>query len=194
MEGSPVREGVLCGSRALGVKENFIMRGPAGDGAQTIKAIAERLISIIDQSKPDVIITWGPDGLTGHPRHIMVGGVVTRVFQQQKHLQHKPRKLYYIAYPESFFPEPRQPFGGIADTNGPFGTVTDSFITTKVDGSRYLKQTRESIACFTITQEDNKKWQQSWNDRVPKTLGGTVFLRLAMPVPLGRETSIFEGL
>lgn len=194
VEGSPVREGILCASRALGIKENFIMRGPAGTEAPTTKAIAERLIEIINQTKPDVIITWGPDGLTGHPRHMLVSSVVTRVVQQQAHLKHKPRKLYHIAYPESLFPESKQPFGGIADTDGPFGTVTDSFITTKVDGSRYLKQTRDSIACFTITQEDNKKWQQSWNERVTTTLGGAVYLRLVLPASGRRETDIFKGL
>jgi len=194
VEGSPVREGLLCASRALSIKENFVMRGPAGEGSSTTMAIADRLVEIIDQTRPDVIITWGPDGLTGHPRHILVGSVVTRVFQQQGHLKHRPRKLYYIAYPESRFPASKRPFGGIADVNGPFGTVTDSFITTKVDGSRYLKQTADSIACFTITQEDNAKWQQSWKERVTTTLGGTTFLRLVLPVAMGRETDIFKGL
>ena len=81
--GSAKREQVMCASRALGVRETFVSRNPAGELQQTIAAVAGRLIELIDQTKPDVIITWGPDGVTGHFRHIMVGGVVTRVFQQQ---------------------------------------------------------------------------------------------------------------
>ncbi len=193
VEGSPIRAELLCASRVLGIKESFVMSGPAGEAASTTKAIAERLIEIINQTKPDVIITWGPDGLTGHPRHIMVGNVVTRVFQQRTHLKHKPRKLYYIAYPESLFSETRLPFV-IAGVDGPFGTVNDLFITTKVDSSRYIKQTREAIACFTITLEPNDLWQQKWSERVTTTLGGKVFLRLVLPASGKPETDIFKGL
>ena len=183
-----------CGARALGVKQTFVMRGPAGDNNATARVVAERLIEIINETKPDVVVTWGPDGSTGHGRHILVGNVVTRLFQQQALLKHQPRKLYYVAFPESRFPETRLPFGQIADVDGPFGTVSDAFITTRVDGSRYLKKAREAIACFTTTQENNEVWQRKWSERVATTLGGTVFLRLVMPAKEGRETDIFKGL
>ncbi|MEO6212731.1 MAG: PIG-L family deacetylase [Vicinamibacterales bacterium] len=140
--GSPTREELMCASRALGVKETFVMRARAGDANATArrveraeeKTVAERLIEIINETKPTVIITWGPDGLTGHPLHILVGNVVTRVFQQQALLKHKPRKLYYIAYPETGLPDTRLPFGVLAAGSdrgealaGPFGTVSDIF-------------------------------------------------------------------
>src|SRR5215204_5894487 len=47
--GSPARAELMCASRALGVKETFVMRGPAGDGNTAAKAVAERLIEIIDE-------------------------------------------------------------------------------------------------------------------------------------------------
>lgn len=191
-EGSQGRKAFNCAARALGVKETFVMRGPAGEGNPVTKAVAERLIEIINQTKPDVIITWGPDGLNAHPRHIMVGNVVTRVFQQQANLQHKPRKLYHIAYPESRFPDTRLPFGQIGDLDGPFGTVSDAFITTKIDGSGYLKQTREAIACFALPQEERSL--QKSTEIITMTLGSTVFLRLVMPASGKRETDIFKSL
>lgn len=193
-ENSKGREDLNCGAKALGVKHTFVMRGPAGESMQTLKAVGDRLIEIIDATKPDVIITWGPDGLTGHPRHVIVGNIVTRVFQQRANTKHRPRKLYYVAYPESIFPDKRRPVGVVADVDGPFGTVDDAFITTKVDGSRYLNETRASIACFTLTQEDNKKWQQKWTERLTSTLGGQVYLRLVMPSTTRRESSLFSGL
>ena len=191
-EGSKARQDVNCAAGAVGVKETFVMRGPAGESLGTIKAVADRLIEIIDQTKPDVIITWGPDGMNGHPRHIMVGDVVTRVFQRQANLQHKPRKLYYIAYPESRFPETRLPLGQIGDLDGPFGTVSDSFITTRVDGRRYVKQTREAIRCFALPHDEGSLKKST--DMITTTLGNSVFLRLVMPAALRRETSIFAGL
>jgi len=200
--GSAAREELMCASRALGVRETFVTRNPAGELQQTVAAVAGRLIELIEQTRPDVIITWGPDGITGHFRHIMVGGVVTRVFQQQGLLGHRPRKLYYIAYSEARLPDARSPFGGLSAGSargdilaGPFGTVSDVFITTRVDGSRHLKQTREAIACHTIPKgESNGGWQREWYERLATTFGGEVSLRLVLPASGGRETDIFKGL
>jgi LmbE family N-acetylglucosaminyl deacetylase len=149
-ENSPRRAEVQCAARALGVNETFVMRGPGGIEFETVSAVAERLIALINQTKPDVIVTWGPDGLTGHPRHILVNNVVTRVFQQQALLAHTPSKLYYIAYPESRFRNTRPDFGHISERS--FGTVNDRFVTTRVDGSRYRAQTLAAIACYATAQ------------------------------------------
>lgn len=193
------REELRCASRALGMAETFVTRGPDGQGHDTVAAMAARMVELINQTRPDVIITWGPDGLTGHPRHILVGSVVTRVFQQQSLLAHKPRKLYYIAYPEDRFPETRPPFGGIF-AKVPLGTVSDRFITTRVDGRKYLAQSRLATACYKTPDltpraaRNAKTFEQEWNHRTGTTLDGTVFLRLALPAGRGNETDIFKGL
>ena len=193
------REELRCASRALGMAETFVTRGPEGQGHNTTAAIAARMVELIDETKPDVIITWGPDGLTGHPRHILVGNVVTRVFQQQSRLAHRPRKLYYIAYPEDRFPETRAPFGGIFPTV-PLGTVSDRFITTRVDARKYLTQSRLATACYTTPDlapraaRNERTFEQEWNHRTATTLDGIVFLRLALPAGRLDETDIFTGL
>jgi len=193
-EGSPARAEVLCASQALAVRDTFVMRGPAGEGFDAIAAIAERLIVIIDQTRPDVIVTWGPDGLTGHPRHILVSNVVTRVFQQRRLMAAAPRKLYYIAFPESRYPEAAD-FGRLSERA--FGTVSDDLITTRVNGSRYLAQARTAIACHTLAQggyQTNAQWQQAWINHAENVLGGTIFLRRVFPAVGQRETDIFSGL
>jgi hypothetical protein len=99
-------------------------------------------------------------------------------------------------------PDTRLPFGVLAAGSdrgealaGPFGTVSDIFITTRVDGRRHLNQTRAAIACHTIPKgELNKEWQLEWYERLATTLGGTVSLRLVMPASGDRETDIFKGL
>jgi LmbE family N-acetylglucosaminyl deacetylase len=193
-DGSPARAEVLCSSKALGVRDTFVMRGPAGDGFDAAAAIAERLVAIINQIKPHVIVTWGPDGLTGHPRHILVSNLVTRVFQQRRLLAVAPRKLYYIAFPESRYPE-QADFGRLSERA--FGTVSDDLITTRVDGRPFLEQTKAAIRCHTLVRggyETNAQWQQAWIDHTSKTLEGTVFLRRVFPAIGQRETDIFSGL
>ena len=191
---SPARAEMMCASKALSVRDTFAMRGPAGEGFEAVAAIAERLIVIINQTKPDVILTWGPEGLTGHPRHILVSNVVTRVFQQRRLVNAAPRKLYYIAFPESRFPE-QADFTRLSERA--FGSVSDDLITTRVEGRRFLAETQAAIACHTLAQGGygtNAQWQQAWIDHTSKTLRGTVFLRRVFLAVGQRETDIFSGL
>jgi LmbE family N-acetylglucosaminyl deacetylase len=191
-----------CAAGVLKMTEVFVNLGPAGENNAALKSLSQTAIDLINQTKPDVVITWGPDGLTGHLRHILVGNLFTRLFQQQSLLQHKPRKLYYIAYPERLFTDTRNPIGilasGSAGENfeaGPFGTLSDGFITTEIDGSKYLTQTRAAIACHTIPKKElNKQWQEEWYERLSTTLDGKVYLRLVFPVTNDKEQDIFKGL
>jgi LmbE family N-acetylglucosaminyl deacetylase len=196
-----------CAATALGFREATAFVDP-NEGTRVSEMLrsvgwsARHIIEAIDRIKPDVVITWGPDGLTGAPRHIHVSNTVTRVFQQQSLLKHKPKKLYHITYPESLFPEARIPLGVMAagsDVNnneaGPFGTTTDRFITTVINAKDYLKQTRTALACLTFPKgNENKVWQEQWYERLAVTLGGKVFLRLVLPASVKRETDIFKGL
>jgi len=193
-----------CAATALGFREAtaFVDPSTAQQQMASVALNARHIIASIDSIKPDVLITWGPDGLSGSPRHIQVSNVVTRVFQQQSLLKHRPRKLYYITYPESLFPDDRIPLGVMAsgsDANnneaGPFGTLTDDFITTVINAKDYLKQTRSAVACFTFPKgAENKVWQEQWYERLAVTLGGKVFLRQVFPTSQGKQTDIFKGL
>src|ERR1051325_6480341 len=57
--------------QAYGVTELFLL-GEQDGSLSSMKRHSEirnRLLEIIRQVRPSVIITWGPDGLTGHPDH-----------------------------------------------------------------------------------------------------------------------------
>jgi LmbE family N-acetylglucosaminyl deacetylase len=59
--------------RILGVTEHRWLDYPDG-GCAAIDPdeAAERLVAIIDEVQPDTVLTFGPDGGTGHPDHIAV--------------------------------------------------------------------------------------------------------------------------
>lgn len=74
-----VREGEL--SRAgdeLGIAETRSLHYPDGGLADVER---ERLVGtageLLDEMAPDIVITFGPDGFSGHPDHIAVGAAVT---------------------------------------------------------------------------------------------------------------------
>lgn len=196
--GAARREEARCAARKLGIREPILLAYRQIGSLPTIARFEDRLRELINENKPDVIVTWGPDGLTGHGHHVAIGNVTTRVFQQQALLKHKPRKLYYIAYPESRFPGGRSPFGAVGsgrveqDQTTPFGTVSDMFISTIIDGAKFLPQARENIACHQ-TQFD-EQGAKVWYDRLAVTLEGNVYLRLVLPASSKKERSVFTGL
>ena len=75
-----------CASAALGAGEP-IMLG-LGDGklgeitrppAATLARLREAIAGVMASEKPDVVVTWGPDGGYGHPDHRLVSAVVTEL-------------------------------------------------------------------------------------------------------------------
>ncbi|KAD3720587.1 PIG-L family deacetylase [Arthrobacter yangruifuii] len=44
--------------------------------------LMQRIGTILSEERPDVVVTFGPDGLTGHPDHIAVGAATDTAFAQ----------------------------------------------------------------------------------------------------------------
>jgi LmbE family N-acetylglucosaminyl deacetylase len=71
------------------------------------------VVQVIRAFRPDVIITFGPDGVYGHPDHIAIGAATTRAFEQAgdpRHFPeqlaagrrpHRPAQLYHSYFPAS---------------------------------------------------------------------------------------------
>ena len=83
---------------------------------------------------PDVVLTWGASGWTGHHDHRLVGSVVTEVFESQK--WEKPSQLYYAAIPTGSLPS-----AGI-----PLATVDLVYLNVRV----------------SVSEDDYEKARTSW--------------------------------
>jgi N-acetylglucosamine malate deacetylase 2 len=57
----------------------------------------DRLLALMRQIRPDVVVTFGPDGISGHPDHVAVNRWTTAAFDQFQQESPGPRRLYYIA-------------------------------------------------------------------------------------------------
>lgn len=75
-----------CASQALGLAEPRIL--DLGDGTlgavtrppgETLTRLRETIAQVMTDERPDVVITWGPDGGYGHPDHRLIGAVVTEL-------------------------------------------------------------------------------------------------------------------
>jgi LmbE family N-acetylglucosaminyl deacetylase len=72
-----------CAATRLGVRKLHLLGLPDGGLAsfEELGRLRSALVPIIDSIKPAAIITFGPEGGTGHPDHRLVGDVVTQIVQ-----------------------------------------------------------------------------------------------------------------
>ena len=88
-----------CACEKLGIQPPILLG--LGDGSLakdfTAKPLRQKLDSVFKLYKPDVLITWGPDGGYGHMDHRLVHDVVTELFQSGSYLE--PQQLYYTGIP-----------------------------------------------------------------------------------------------
>ncbi len=181
-----------CAAAQLGIREpmlgGFEDQGISAPGASD--AVADCVRKAIGRVRPQVVVTFGPEGITGHPDHRAACAIVTQVFQQQGLLACAPRKLYYVAFPESIGHALPPPY------DARLRTVSDAFITTEVDCREELDAATAAIGCHK-TQWSPERMRQF--DEINRALlRGRVFLRLALggppPANGNRERGIFEGV
>ena len=78
-----------CAAKRLGVRHLHLLGLPDGGLASfdELGKMRSALVAIIDSIKPAAIITFGPEGGTGHPDHRLVGDVVTQIIQADSRFQ-----------------------------------------------------------------------------------------------------------
>src|SRR4051812_43187627 len=88
-----------CAADRLGVRKLHILGLPDGGLAsfETLGSLHRGLAAIIDSLKPAAIITFGPEGGTGHPDHRLVGDVTTQIVQADA--RHANIDLLYASLP-----------------------------------------------------------------------------------------------
>ena len=88
-----------CAARELGIMPP-IMLGLEDGGLASFEALGRmraEMRRIFKELRPDAIISFGPEGGTGHPDHRLVGNVVTQVVQAGE--EGVTDALYYPALP-----------------------------------------------------------------------------------------------
>jgi len=155
-------------ARCLGIHEPIAM-GFQDQGISTREAaerVAAALAELFRRLRPEAAITFGPEGVSGHPDHRAASSLVTEVCQAG----HGTERLYYVAFPESRCIPMPPPFHHLRCT-------ADTLIDTVVDCSGYLDAARCAIGCH----------RSQWNATVAaqfdalnrRVLGGRVYLRRA---------------
>ena len=120
-----------------------------------------RLVRLIRQVRPDVLITFGPDGIYGHYDHIAVHRWATIAYDlaadpacfpgpEEACEPHQIAKLYYRAMPQAQVAARAASGAGAVLMDGvpfAFAGLRDDEITTFIDVSPYAQRKLEGIRC-----------------------------------------------
>ncbi|MDZ4230639.1 MAG: PIG-L deacetylase family protein [Dehalococcoidales bacterium] len=151
------------------------------DKADTDEVTA-KVFEIMRQLLPEVVITFGPDGISGHGDHIAIGRAATGAFERLSATGAGPRKLYYVTIPASAVPEV-----------GEFGVITrpDDEVTLTVDVSLYLDLKIQAIAAHR-SQQDSQDFIEMLRQNRQAGFAIKEHLYRAVPAPTGKESDLFQ--
>jgi LmbE family N-acetylglucosaminyl deacetylase len=94
-----VRERELrCACAALGLQPPRLL-GYEDGNLQKVEAekMIAHILKAVDEIKPQVLLSFGPDGLSGHPDHIVIGRHTLAAFYRAEQVA----ALYTVAVPQS---------------------------------------------------------------------------------------------
>jgi LmbE family N-acetylglucosaminyl deacetylase len=121
------------------------------DGADPRKAIAA-VAGEIRAARPDVVLTFAPDGAYGHPDHIAISQLTTAaIVEAASDGGHRVSKLYYLAWGERLWTAYQRAFKKLVSVvDGIERRATawpDWAITTVVETRAWAPQVWRAVAC-----------------------------------------------
>ena len=180
------------------------------------EVVVERLVLEIRRFRPQVVLSFGPDGLYGHPDHIAISDHTTTAFhlaadpsafadQLADGLQpHRPHRLFYSVRPQGFrrqwaealrcegidwpWPSQEQELQGVP--------VDDVHLEMDVAGNGDMEAKIACILCHRTQVAPDWPYHRVPRHVTARILGREFYVRAHPPVPGGETVSpdFFEGL
>ena len=204
-----IREAELrCAAENLGLDEVCFLEYIDGDVDQADpKEIIAKIAAQIRRIRPQVVVTFPPDGAYGHPDHIALSQFTNAALVCAADASfagdappHRVSKLYYMVDSLDVVSAVNEAFGGISmDVDGETRHHVgwqDWQITTWLDNKKYMDKVRDAIHCHK-SQLPGYGPIGEWNvDEMTRVFGKGHFYRTFSLVNGGRkvETDLFEGL
>lgn len=171
-----------------------------------------RIVAELRRIRPDVVITFGPDGAYGHPDHIAISQFTSAAIVSaadpafdsdngtSSTRPHSVSKLYYLAWPDSTWRAYQAAVGKLSSTvDGVERCATpwpDWAITTVIDTSAVWPTVWRAISCHESQLAAYKRVRELSPDDHRMLWGSQSFYRVLSVVNGGRvrETDLFEGI
>jgi N-acetyl-1-D-myo-inositol-2-amino-2-deoxy-alpha-D-glucopyranoside deacetylase len=171
-----------------------------------LDAAAGRLLEVVREVRPQVVVTYDPNGFYGHPDHIQAHRVTMRAVELAAAEGLSPSKVYWTAVPQSvieagmfeFSGTEGNPFEGVSIEDLPFGTPDDE-IAVRIDAHEYAEGKVAALRAHA-TQIPAGSWLLSIAGNFGAEFMGVEYFRLGVGEkgpgtgPYGWENDLFAGL
>ena len=204
-----IREAELrCAAEHLGLQEVCLLGYIDGDVDQADPdEIISKIATQIRRIQPQVVVTFPPDGIYGHPDHIALSQFTSAALIcaadslfESGQTPHRVSKFYYLVDSLDTVEVANEAFGGIRmEVDGVIRNHVgwqDWQITTRLDNRRYLEKVRDAIHCH-VSQLPGYGELGGWSvEELSKFYAVGNFYRAYSLVNGGRdqETDLFAGL
>jgi LmbE family N-acetylglucosaminyl deacetylase len=187
----------ICSCRAFGIRRACLFDfGPGELKKIQPELVIERLVMTIREIQPQVVITFGPEGLAGDVDNQIISAATTTAFRDAgdptkfpRHFQeglttYAPQKLYHCVLPASMVAD-----WGVEGLS----SVPDADITTILDVSAYGEAMKNALYCQRhraldfirwLTEDRHVQWNSEYYELVESRLNRKS----------RREKDLFAGL
>jgi len=192
---------LLAAAKILGVREVSFLDYMDAELAQADPGEATgRIVDHILRVKPQVVVTFAPDGAYGHPDHIAICQLTTAAVVSAAARGHAVSKLYYMAWPQSHWDAYQAAFKNLTTTVGDEVRSAQPWpeweITTFVDTLEWWPRVWEAVSAHH-SQVSVYKALAALSPEHQAALWGTQYFYRAMSLVNGgsaRETDLFEAI
>lgn len=205
-----MREAELrAAARELGVRTVQFLDYVDGDvDAAPFDEVVGKIVNALRKFRPDVVITFDPHGMYGHPDHIAISRATTNAVMLATDAEetaafglkpHRVTKLYYRVFSDAALDAYQRVFGELKMQVGDVERRATGWrewnITTRVDVRAQSEQVWGAIAYHRSQMRIDKHLRERFRDEHAGTLGVESFYRVFSRVKGGRgvETDLFDG-
>lgn len=124
---------------------------------KSTKKISQKILKILNEENPDIVITFNKDGGSYHPDHIKTSKAATLAFKNYIKTAKKHVRLYYTVSPRSLI----EKLAGLGLVYTVFGKVRgtrDSQITTIIDITETVKTKIRALSCYRTQNKDVERF------------------------------------
>lgn len=137
-----------CACERLGIEPPILIGiedGALHQQENKIKA-RDEVAKLLSELKPDAVVTWGPDGVTGHTDHRMISNIVTEVVQRGG--DGVTSSLFYAGLPAGRLPALKDGAGGKPLPLPDVAVVAERYLPVRIAYTEAdARSAAESLAC-----------------------------------------------
>ena len=208
-----IRESELrAAASVLGIREVTLLDYPdlGLDRANAGEAVAQ-IAHHVRRIRPDLVVTFPPDGAYGHPDHVAICQYTTAAIaaaaspsfahgSERNTSPHLVRKLYYLAWPASTWKAYEAAFAKVVfvvdGVERRASAWPDWAITTAIDTREFWPTVWRAVSCYDSQIAGYERLKDLSPEHHEALWGSQYFYRALSTVNGGRtrETDLFEGI